>query len=876
MNLRHAMTKLIRLSLVVLSLLITSDASAADQRNPVTAKAEARVDLYGDPLPTGAIARIGSIRLRHAALSDLIYLPDGKTILSAGGDRILRYWDIATGKPVRTTNLQGASGPGTCVTLSPDGKTLVSQDAQSLVFWEVATGKELKKIAVGNQFVSYMYFSADGKTLAVHSGPNTVSLWDWADGKERVLNLPVQAQGFNSIDSSNHGYFSHDGKTFGTGGGFMHPLILWEVATGKEIKRFDCTPTISCFSPDDKLLAAACMKQGGGPVTLRLLEIATGKELFQKEAPQNGFFWWVEFSPDGKTIAFIDQKHVYLLNRETGEERRRFAASVRQLFFSPDGKWMMGNNGNRIRLWEVATGKEMQANPGLNSGPSAMAVSPDGRRLATATYYYGEPLTIWDTATGKKLHALDVADNTGYGFVQGLSFSPDSKTLFAGAGSGQLHFWNAATFQKIKTVQLQDPARGANAMNFQRMHLSSDGRRVASLERNWGPRGQSDLIDAWDLDTTRMVKQFPIAGNIDPIWSSDGKTAAYIGQDGIALMDMATGQTLAGISGNWLGRPAMSPDGTLLAARTAQLNPGSLVVWETASGKKVTELPAGPVHSWVLAGDNRTIVTLDENLIRIWDLASRTEKYSLELPKSFNASTSQGRQLATRSAWAVTPVLNADGRQLTTTEPDGTLLVWDLSPAFKNDRSVPTKLDAQRIAGWWNDLSDSDPAVAYAAIWSLTDAPEDAVACFRNQLKPAVDADFDKVRKLIKELDDDSFEVRETASRQLEKMGASIQPALRQALENRPSPEVRRRLEALVQTPAVNRSPELLRRLRAISVLERIASKDARQLLATLAGGVAHAPETEAAKTSLGRLAQRPEMVRTETPEDSADPKRKQ
>jgi hypothetical protein len=96
----------------------------------------------------------------------------------------------------------------------------------------------------------------------------------------------------------------------------------------------------------------------------------------------------------------------------------------------------------------------------------------------------------------------------------------------------------------------------------------------------------------------------------------------------------------------------------------------------------------------------------------------------------------------------------------------------------------------------------------------------------------------------------------------LEKLGAGIQPAVRQALEGRPTPEVRRRLEALVQTPAsVSRSPELLRRLRAIAVLERIASKDARQLLSTLGGGVPHAPESMAAKTALERLSQRPEKV---------------
>ncbi len=669
-------------------------------------------------------------------------------------------------------------------------------------------------------------------------------MWDWVEGKERVLNLPIQAQGFNGIDSSNHGYFSHDGNTFGTGGGVMHPLILWEVASGKEIRRFDCAPSISTFSPDDKLLAVACMKQGGGPVTFRLLDVSNGKEIFQKEAPANGFFWWVDFSPDMKTIAFVDQRHIYLLDRETGNERRRIEAGVRQMFFS---------------LWEIATGKEKHAYPSLVYGAKAIAVAPDGGKLATATYSYGAPVAVLDTSTGKQLQDLKLAENSAYGYVPGLSFSPDGKTLFAGTSDGHLHFWDAATFKKIRDVQLQDTAKGnPNATNLQRMHLASDGRRLATLDRIWGgPMGPSDQLDTWDLDTGRIIKQFTLAATIDPFWSPDGKTAAYTGPDGITLMDLATGQTLAGISGNWAGKLAMSPDGSLLAARAT-----SLVVWETASGKKVTEIPDRAAHSWVLAGDNRTAITLDESFIRVWDLASRKERYSLELPKSSNPPLPQGQRAARSGLAAMTLALTIDGRQITTSEPDGTLLVWDLSPAFEKDRFRPAVPDSERIASWWTDLASSDPAVAYAAIWNLTDAPDEALACLRKQLKPAVDADFARVRKLIKDLDDDRFEVRESASRELEKLGAGIQPAVRQALEGRPTPEVRRRLEALVQTPAsVSRSPELLRRLRAISVLERIASKDARQLLTTLGGGVSHAPETLAAKSALERLGRGPEKA---------------
>ena len=78
-------------------------ASLALPFETITASAEPpRTDLYGDPLPDGAVARLGSVRLRHAGLSDYICLPDGKTVLTAGNDRVLRFWDLATGRPTRT------------------------------------------------------------------------------------------------------------------------------------------------------------------------------------------------------------------------------------------------------------------------------------------------------------------------------------------------------------------------------------------------------------------------------------------------------------------------------------------------------------------------------------------------------------------------------------------------------------------------------------------------------------------------------------------------------------------------------------------------------------------------------------------------------
>src|SRR5262249_31245734 len=136
-----------------------------------------RRDLYGDPLPAGALVRLGSVRLRHAGLSDYVCLPDGKTVLTAGSDRVLRFWDLASGRQVRSVRLQGtATSMLAVVALSPDGKTLAAHDRGRLVFWEVASGTEIRSLPgpkVGRGFVSFsaeVRIGRKGGAIATESG----------------------------------------------------------------------------------------------------------------------------------------------------------------------------------------------------------------------------------------------------------------------------------------------------------------------------------------------------------------------------------------------------------------------------------------------------------------------------------------------------------------------------------------------------------------------------------------------------------------------------------------------------------------------------------------------------------------------------------
>src|SRR5207249_8985558 len=125
--------------------------------------------------------------------------------------------------------------------------------------WEVSSGKDVKTLPVPKTYVGYLYFSPDGKTLAVGTGNWKVTLWDWQTGKQRQLALPIRPRDFVqlSMDSTFHGSFSPDGKWFVAGAQAGEPLGVFDAATGKEAHRLDCHASVSAVSADSKRLAVA-------------------------------------------------------------------------------------------------------------------------------------------------------------------------------------------------------------------------------------------------------------------------------------------------------------------------------------------------------------------------------------------------------------------------------------------------------------------------------------------------------------------------------------------------------------------------------------------------------------------------------------------
>lgn len=820
-----------------------------------------RLDLYGDPLPEGALARFGSIRFRHAGLSSYVFLDGGKTVVSAGGDRMLRFWDVESGKQTRAVELQGPAATAGRLTLSADGKTLAAMANLRLVFWEVDTGKELRAIArpkpdaPGAQ-VRYMRLSPDGKTLAIAWSNWRVTLCDWQAEKQLDFPLLVHKEEtfVFSFDSTFHGSFSPDGKWFVAGASSGQPLGVFEAETGREVHRLNCFALTSAVSPDSRRLAVSSSRNDKGEreAVIRLFDLTSGKEVSQFPFGADESYFSLAFSPDAKTLACGFSDRSCVLDLTSGRVLHHLPDRPIDLSFSPDAKTLSASTGRGLRFWEVATWKKRHDLPGDFGHDPALAVSPNGRLLAAGDWM-DQAVNMWDTTSGRLLSQLPLKGRGRY--IRNLAFSPDGQTLVACQGMGFIQFWDVATGKERRTTQLHEPnAAKDEGGYFYQLHVSPDGNHVSALERILG-RGEFTRLALWETVTGKPVGQHVLPRELRRVaWLADGKAAA-LSLNGLSLVDCPNGQVRFCIANAAPGGPlTASPDGRLLSSpmKTGQgqgSQSDTVGVWETLTGKEIATVQVARVGHLALASDDRTLVTTAGGILQAWDLATGKERCRWSMP------------VKVKNSWIVESLcLTPDGRCAITALADGTALVWGLAPQSHRAEPLVKVASEKELVVWWEDLAHEDASRAYAAVWRLAESPQKkAVAFLRKHLQPVPEPDVKEIRRLIADLDSDVFAIRDKAFKRLDELGSAAESELRATLVKASSLELRRRLERLIARPRpLVSSPETLRYLRAIGVLEQIASKDSKSLLEELSRGAAHAVETQEARASVERLSRRP------------------
>ncbi|MDB5310797.1 MAG: hypothetical protein JWO38_4999 [Gemmataceae bacterium] len=793
----------------------------------------AQTDAFGEPLPDGAVLRLGSVLFRHAGVRDFVLLPDGKSVLSSGSDHQLRTWDLATGRETRKVPEPG--NVPWLSSLSPDGRYAAGFVGRDLTVFDTETGKEKASIPAPGNDVHSTFFSPDGGTLAVLTWEPRLVLVEWGTKKQRAFALPARTIG---RDSTFHGYFCKTGKWVVAGGGSGESVCVFDVTTGEQKHRLNCSVGHSTITPDGKTLVASVWTPNGQKGSeLVTFDLATGREAVRFDLGARDHYFSLDVSPDGKTLACGFSDASCLVDLGSGRVLHELSDRPIGVAFTRDGKHVVASTGQKLRVWTAADGKELFDRPGNLGNLPVLAASPDGRWLASADWL-DKGVAVWDLADGRLVRRLPFRGEEGR-YVRELGFSPDGRTMWAGSYKGFVQWWDPVTGKESRSVQLAAPVPNVPKLDYLfRVRVSPDGKAAAALARVWGGPETTGFA-VWDIASgdVKGLRSLP-AEQRAWAWMGDGSAVALSTTDGLVVADgtdpSRTRFTIPVVAAN--APIAFSPDGRLLAARKTTdqgPNAGEVIVVEVATGGVAAVVKTGPADHLALTGGGRTLVVTGGGSLKVFDVATGGLRGRRPLPATANA------------------LLLPDEKRAITALADGTGLVWDLT-AF----AVHPKASSETPAKLWDALAGKDAAAAHKAGWELVDRPAEAVALLREKLKPARPADEVAVNALVSKLGDQEFAQREAATEALQALGAASAPALRSALKGDPSAEQADRIKRLLVAVNAPVAPpgDRLRELRAVAILERTRTAEARKLLDELAGGVPDARLTMEAAAAAARL----------------------
>ena len=641
------------------------------------------------------------------AITSVAFSPDSRLALTGSADRTMRLWDVATGRQLRS--LSHPTGV-CCVAISPDGRLAVSGSGSKTTpdggtapaghdytvrLWDLASGQVLAQADGFTGAIDAAAFSPDGRSVLVGSNDATLRLLKLPEPSS----LPITEVGRFSVPGQMSAVLSPDGR-YGLSLNWHDPILrLWDVESRQQVQTFEGSSEAAClaFSPDGKWALSGSygpIKNGAwapGDNSIRLWEVATGKSV-RRFLGHTAQLKGVAFTPDGRQIlSASSDSTLRLWDVQTGRQLRVFQGHqgrVISVALSSDGRRVIsGGDDKTARLWDVATGRELRRFEGHTEVVVSVALSPDGRWVLSGSH--DKTMRLWEVESGRQVRLF-----SGHSLSEFVAFSPDGRRALSGSDGDQTtRLWDVATGQELGRF---DGAFCVSSVGPRALALTDGGTRHVVLlklppaDQETKPTVTGDIgqlvLDTEAADGWLLVKQ-------------RDQVVLVLDATANQQADLKPGEYQLELAGRTAGLRLSADKFTLAkdAKRGVQIRPESkparveiIELRRFVGHRSVNLCPAA------LSRDGRYVLSGVERDLRLWDVASGKEVRRFEghmRPVSCVALSPDSRL-----------ALSASGRSANEPDPasDSDIRLWELATGKELGRLAGHK-DGTGESAWSPD-----------------------------------------------------------------------------------------------------------------------------------------------------------------------------